>query len=78
MSQQEPDNPEDKCAICVRMENDIVGHLSFGRSGKFAKTRSNKLSSCKVIITGKFANLEDGDGMQLHCKVIFFWSEGMF
>ena len=65
MCQQELHNPEEKHAICVKKENEIIGHLPLGRSGKFAKTtfyflRTEKLSSCKVIITGKPVNLGDG------------------
>ena len=65
LCQQELHNPEEKHAISVKKENEIIGHLPFGRSGKFAKTtfyflRADKLNSCKVIITGKPANLGDG------------------
>lgn len=50
--------------------------MPFGRSGKFAKTtlyflRADELSSCKVIITWKPVNLEDGDGTQVLCKLFF-------
>ena len=52
----------------------IVGHLSKGKSGRFAKTifyflRSNELNSCKIIITGKRVNLGDGDGLQVPCII---------
>ena len=66
MSQREPDNPEDKYVICVKKNsNKIIGHLPLGRLGKFAKTifyflKADGLSFCKVITTGKHANLEDG------------------
>ena len=61
-SQRKPDNPENKYAVHVKKEDKTVEHLLLGKSGKFAKTiiyflRAEELSSCKVIITGKFVNL---------------------
>ena len=60
-SEGEPDNPIDKYAVCIKKENKIVGHLPLGKSGKFAKTifyflRADKLSSCKITVTGKPVN----------------------
>ena len=40
LSEGEPDNAEDKYATCLKKENNIVGHLPLGISGKFAKTIS--------------------------------------
>ena len=69
LSEREPDNPNDKYAVCVKKENRIVGHLPLGKMGKFAKTilyflKADKLSSCKIVVTGQPVNLEEGDGMQ--------------
>ena len=65
----------DKYAVCVKKENEIVGHLPPGKSGKFAKTifilRADELSSCKIVVTRKPVNLGDGEGMQVPCKLIF-------
>ena len=36
--ERKPDNPMDKCAVFVKKENEIVGHLPLGKSSKFAKT----------------------------------------
>ena len=60
-SEGEPGNPIDKYAVCIKKENKIVGHLPLGKSGKFAKTifyflRADKLSSCKITVTGKPVN----------------------
>ena len=35
--EREPDNPMDKYVVCVKKENNIVGHLPLGIFGKFAK-----------------------------------------
>ena len=76
LSEKEADNPKDKCAVCVKKENRIVGHLPLRKSGKFAKTifyflKADELSSCKIVVTGKPVNLGDGDGMQVPCKLMF-------
>ena len=73
---RESDKPMDKYAVCVNKENQIVGHLPLGKSGKFAKTmfyflRADKLNSCKIAVTGKPVNLGDGEAIQVPCKLIF-------
>ena len=37
-TRREPENMEDKCAVCVLKSNAIVGHLKKGQSGRYAKT----------------------------------------
>ena len=57
------------------MKNEcIVGHMSLGKTGNFAKTffyflRADKYSICEVEITGKLLNLGDGEGMEVPCKL---------
>ena len=68
--EMEPANPVDKYAVAVKKNNDVVGHLPLGCSGKFAKTifyflRADEWSECKVIVTGKPVNRRDGDDMQV-------------
>jgi len=68
----EPDNVVDKYAVCVKKNDEIVGHLPLGKNGRFAKTifyflRADSYGKCNVIITGKAVNLGDGDGMQVPC-----------
>ena len=75
-TEREPGNLVDKYAVCVKKENEIVGHLPLGKDGKFAKTvfyflRADVYGSCNVLIKGKPANLGDGDGMQVSCKLNF-------
>ena len=64
LSKPQPDNPEDKYVACVK-KNTIVGHLTLGISGKFAKTffyflRADELNSCKIVVTGKPVNSSNG------------------
>ena len=66
----EPDNVVYKYAVCVKKNNVIVGHLPLGKNGRFAKMifyflRTDRYAEYKVIITGKEANLGDGEGMQV-------------
>ena len=75
-TEREPGNLVDKYAVCVKKENEIVGHLPLGKDGKFAKTlfyflRADEYGSCNVLIKGKLANLGNGDGMQVSCKLNF-------
>ena len=72
----EPANPVDKYTVAVKKNNFVVGHLPLGCSGKFAKKifyflRADEWSECKVIVTGKPVNCEDGDGMQVPCLLKF-------
>ena len=76
LSEREPGNLKDKYAVCVKKENRTVGRLPLGKSGKFAKTifcffKGDKLSYCKIEVTGKHVNLGDSDGMQVPCKLMF-------
>ena len=76
MSQGEPQNPEDKHAICMGKENKKIGNLTFGNSSNFAKTiffflTADQLGFFKVIITEKFVDLGDGNGTPVPCKLIF-------
>ena len=64
----------DKFAVCVKKENEIVGHLSLGKDGKFAKAvfcflRTDEYGSWNVFIKEKPVNLGDGDGMQVSCTL---------
>ena len=73
-TEMEPDNVMDKYAVCVKKNTSIVGHIPLGKNGKFAKMvfyflRADQDVECKVVITGKEANLGDGDGMQVPCKL---------
>ena len=66
----------DKYAVCVKKENEIVGHLLLGEDGKFAKTAfyfltADEYGSCNVLIKGKPVNLGDGDGIQVSCTSNF-------
>lgn len=68
----ESDNPVDKFAVAVKKNQNIVGHLKKGKTGRFAKTlfyflRSNPDSKCHAKVTGKRCNLGDGDGLQVPC-----------
>ena len=70
----ESGNAKDKYAVCVKKNECIVGHLPLGKTGNFAKTifyllRANKYSICEVEIAGKPVNLDDGEGMQVPCKL---------
>ena len=67
-TEREPGNLVDKYAVCVKKENEIVGHLALGKDGNFAKTvfyflRTDEYGSCNVLIKGKSVNLGDGNGM---------------
>ena len=64
----------DKCAVCVKKNTSIVGHLPLGKNGKFAKMifyflRADQDAECKEYITGKKVNLGDENGMQVPCKL---------
>ena len=64
----------DKFAVCVKINEKIVGHLKKGTSGRFAKTifyflLSDAYSGAWAKVTGKRYNLGNGEGMQVPCKL---------
>ena len=67
----EPDNRMD--AVCVNINENFLGHLKKGTSGRFAKKFlyflcSDAYSSAWAKVTGKRCNLGNGEGMQVPCK----------
>ena len=67
-TEMELDNVMDKYAVCVKKNISIVGHLPLGKNVELAKMifyflRADQHAECKVVITGKEADLGDGDGM---------------
>ena len=70
----EPRNIVDKYAVSVQRDDEVVGHLMKGKSGRFAKTifyflRADKKNDCTVVVTGKAINRGDGEGMQVPCTL---------
>ena len=64
----------DQFAVCLKKENEIVGQLSLGKDGKFAKAvfcflRTDEYGSWNVFIKEKPVNLGDGYGMQVSCTL---------
>ena len=67
----------EKFALCVKINEKIVGHLKKGTSRRFANTIfyflcSDAYSSAWTKITGKRCNFGDGEGMQIPCKLSLF------
>ena len=71
----EPGNEYDKYAVAVEGCSDVVGHLSKGRSARFAKTISYFLRATEV--TGKSVNLGNAEGLQIPC-ILHFSGETKF
>ena len=70
----EPDNLIDKFAVCVKINEKIVGHLKKDTSGMFGKKifyflRSDAYSSAWAKVTGKRYNLGDGERMEVPFKL---------
>ena len=63
-------------AVSVQRDDEVVGHVMKGKSGRFAKTifyflRADKKNDCTVVVTGKAINRGDGEGMQVPCTLNF-------
>ena len=66
-AEMEPTNAVDKYSVCVKKDNNIVGYIEKGRSGRFAKTifyfiRADEFATCDVFVTGNAVNLGDNKG----------------
>ena len=71
-ARQEPENEYNNYAVAVERCGDVVWHLSKGRSARFAKIvsyflRASNENCCWVEVTGKRANLGNGEGVQIPC-----------
>ena len=78
----EPENEYDKYAVAVERCGDVVGHLSKGRSARFAKIVSYFLCTsnencCRVEVTGKRVNLGDREGLQFPAYFIFLEKQNL-
>ena len=73
----EPQNEIDTYAVAVAdNENNVIGHLPKGKSGKYAKTifyflKTDLLNICHVKITGKAAKLGNSKGVRIPCLLQF-------
>ena len=70
----EPSNPVDKFAVAVKKNQNILGHLKKGKTGRFAKTlfyflRSDPYSKCHAKVTWKRCNLGD---------TIYIWTSRVY
>ena len=73
----EPENEYDKYAVAVERCGDVVGHLSKGRSARFAKTvsyflRASNENCCRVEVTGK-SKFRRWRGTTDSLHASFFW-----
>ena len=68
-AQIEPNNPADKRVVYKRKSGKVVGHLTTGSTGRFAKTlffylKGDPYSKAKTITSERRCNLGDGEGLQ--------------
>ena len=68
----QPNNVKDKYAVAIFQDGKkkVIGHLSLGKSGKFAKTifyclKAPKENRCQIIVHSKAASQNDGLGMKV-------------
>ena len=71
-----------KYPVAVERCGGVIGHLSKGRSARFAKTvsyflRARNENCCRVEVTGKRVNLSNGEGLQIIC-ILHFSGEAKF
>ena len=72
----EPENEYAKFAVAVEKCGAVVGHISKGKTVRFAKTisfflRANHIHYSRVEAIGKRVNLGDGQGLQIPCTLHF-------
>ena len=54
----------------------MIGHLKKGKTGRYTKTvfyfsRANPINTASIIVTGKWVNFGDGQGLQIPCTILF-------
>ena len=74
--EMQSENPLDKYAVAVKLNDVVVGHLPLGRSGRFAKTifyflRADSENKCNARIIGKPFNRGTKKGVEVPCLLTF-------
>lgn len=74
----EPENIMDKYDVAVLKDRQVVGHLTKGKSGRYAKTifyffQANQSNSAVVMLSYR-----DGQGLQIPCAIKFKSEENCF
>ena len=74
----EPENKMDKYDVAVLKDRQVVGHLTKGKSGRYAKTifyffQANQSNSAVVMLSYR-----DGQGLQIPCAIKFKSEENCF
>ena len=75
-AQIEPNNPVEKYAVYIRKSGKVVGHLKKGATDRFAKIifffrKGDPYSKEKALTSGRRWNLDDGESLQVPCKLKF-------
>ena len=75
-AQIEPNNPVEKYAVYIRKSGKVVGHLKKGATDRFAKIififrKGDPYLKEKAVTSGRRCNLDDGESLQVPCKLKF-------
>ena len=79
--QPEPENAEDKNAVAVLKESQVIGHVSYhvantkDRTGIIAHFISKPTNRGSVEVSGKAVYRGGGLGMEIHLCLQFRWSK---
>ena len=72
----EPETEIDNYVVAVTKNARVIGHLKNGKTGRYAKTvfyfsRANPINTASIIVTGKWVNFGDGQGLKIPCTILF-------
>ena len=72
----EPETEIDNYVVAVTKNARVIGHLKKGKTGRYTKTvfyfsRANPINTASIIVTGKWVNFGDGQGLQIPRTILF-------
>ena len=72
----EPENQIDQYDVAVTKDAWVIVHLKKGKTSEYAKTvfyflRGNPISTAGIYATEEKVNLEDGQGLEIPCTILF-------
>ena len=70
----------DTYAMVVLKDTPALGHLSNGKTGRYAKSvlyflRGNPMNTASITVTEKKVNFGDTQGLQILCTILFMKEE---
>ena len=72
---REPDNPNDKSAVAVIKDGEVVGHIPYSISNTVSQSLRRDFNKAFAEVTGRYLNRGAGYGLEVPCLYRFYGPE---